>query len=48
MKEEKEELKIPECCTGCLKFDQFKHECWVYWEGKQDCSQHSEKDNLNI
>ena len=44
----KGELNIPECCIGCLKYDQFKESCWVYWEGKKDCTQHSEKTNFNI
>ncbi|HLC64718.1 MAG TPA: hypothetical protein VJI46_01180 [Candidatus Nanoarchaeia archaeon] len=33
--------QAPECCTGCLNWERFKHECWVYWESKKNCTQHS-------
>jgi len=36
---------IPECCKGCSKFDQFGKDCWVYWENKKECSQHSSQMN---
>ena len=39
------EIKIPECCKGCLKYDQFGKECWVFWENKRDCTHHSAKMN---
>jgi len=37
------EEKIPGCCKGCIKFDQFGKECWVYWNDKKECSQHTSK-----
>ena len=37
--------KIPECCQGCLNYNQFGKECWVFWENKKDCTQHSFKMN---
>ncbi|MBT4825008.1 hypothetical protein HN695_02030 [Candidatus Woesearchaeota archaeon] len=27
------------CCMKCLKWDQFKEECWSHWHGKKECSQ---------
>jgi len=39
-----EEKKLG-CCDGCLNFEQFGKKCWVYWENKKECSQHSSKMN---
>ena len=33
--------EVPECCDGCVKWQQFGSECWVYWEKKKNCSQHT-------
>lgn len=27
-----------EICKGCLRWEKFKEKCWVYWEGKKECS----------
>ena len=35
--------KAPMCCEGCLNFERFGNDCWVYWENKKDCTQHSSK-----
>jgi len=40
----KKKKKIPECCKGCAKWEAFGDKCWVYWEGKKECSMHSEKE----
>ncbi|MFH1053636.1 MAG: hypothetical protein V1740_04445 [Candidatus Woesearchaeota archaeon] len=38
MSEEKEET--PECCKGCIKWNQFKEKCFVYWDLKKECTMH--------
>jgi len=35
--------KIPECCFDCDKWKEFGKKCWVYWEGKKECTQHTGK-----
>jgi hypothetical protein len=40
-KEEKEKkAKQPGApvCAGCLRWEKFGEECWVYWEGKKFCT----------
>ncbi|MDO8741390.1 MAG: hypothetical protein Q7J54_07535 [Candidatus Woesearchaeota archaeon] len=32
---------IPECCIDCIKWEKFREDCHVYWEGKKNCTQHS-------
>lgn len=32
------------CCEGCTNWDEFKENCWVFWERKKICSQHSDND----
>ncbi|MFC1769094.1 hypothetical protein ACFLZX_05000 [Nanoarchaeota archaeon] len=32
---------IPPSCEGCHNWGRFKHECWVFWDGKKDCTQHT-------
>ena len=34
----KKKEDIPEVCKGCLKFEKFKKNCFVYWEGKNFCT----------
>ena len=31
--------ETPECCDGCIKWEQFGKDCWVYWERKKECAQ---------
>jgi hypothetical protein len=33
--------EIPDCCDGCIKYQEFGKECWVYWEAKKSCTQHT-------
>ncbi|MBS3097261.1 hypothetical protein J4209_00535 [Candidatus Woesearchaeota archaeon] len=33
--------EIPKCCEGCIKWEKFGKECWVYWEEKKNCTQHT-------
>jgi len=35
--------KIPECCKGCIKWEKFGKNCWVYWDLKKECTQRVEK-----
>lgn len=35
---EEQEAEAPECCKGCLVWQQFKDKCWVYWEKKKSCT----------
>lgn len=38
-KEEKpKKIPLNECCKDCLKWEHFAEECWVFWEGKKECS----------
>ena len=37
--------KKSECCEGCKIYDQKGKNCWVYWENKKECTQHSSKMN---
>ncbi len=39
--------EAPECCDGCTLWKQFGSECWVYWERKKTCTQHT-PDGENI
>lgn len=32
-------MAIPKVCEDCLKWEQFQHGCWVYWEAKKECTQ---------
>ena len=36
-------MKVPESCKGCIRWEQFKEDCWVYWEQKKECTMHSDK-----
>lgn len=27
-----------EICKDCLRWEKHKKDCWVYWEGKKECS----------
>ncbi len=36
--ERKEKPGAP-ICEGCIKWQWFGRNCWVYWEGKRCCSQ---------
>ncbi len=31
---------VPSCCKGCVKWDKFGKECWVYWDLKKECTMH--------
>lgn len=33
------------CCANCLKWGQFGERCWVFWEGKKECSQRVESQD---
>ena len=37
----KKDNDIPQCCKGCVKWDKFGKECWVYWDLKKECTMHS-------
>lgn len=32
-------MKPNDVCKDCAKWNAFKHECWVYWNGKKHCTQ---------
>ena len=34
--------KLAPCCDGCSKWEEHGEECWVFWENKKICSQHSD------
>jgi hypothetical protein len=36
--------EIPDCCRGCNNFEKVGKECFVYWENKKECTQHSSKN----
>lgn len=42
----KESESAPECCDGCVNWERFGKECWVYWELKKDCTMHSIEGNI--
>ena len=33
--------EVPNCCEGCVNWHQFGKDCWVYWELKKSCTQHT-------
>ena len=33
--------EVPECCEGCAMWEQFGEKCWIYWEAKKNCTQHT-------
>ena len=32
------------CCDGCSKWEQHEENCWVFWDKKKVCSQHSDNE----
>lgn len=32
------------CCEGCIKWEEFGRKCWVYWDKKKVCSQHTDNE----
>jgi hypothetical protein len=40
----KKKKQAPECCKGCASWEVFGEECWVYWEGKKECSMNTSKE----
>ena len=40
-----EKIAAPNCCAGCVKWDMFGKNCWVYWDLKKQCTQHSRDEN---
>jgi hypothetical protein len=35
--------EVPECCKGCLSYEKFGKNCWIYWEHKKECTQNTSK-----
>lgn len=33
-----DEESVSEVCQGCIKWDQFKKDCFVYWDKKKHCT----------
>jgi len=33
-------MAIPDCCDGCVKWEKFGKNCWVFWENKKECTMH--------
>lgn len=44
IEENREDIEAPSCCSGCLKWNAFRKECFYFWENKKDCTQHSDKE----
>jgi len=39
-------MKAPEVCEGCIRWEQFGKDCWVYWDLKKECTMHSDKFDI--
>lgn len=40
------EEQTPDCCIGCLRWKQFGKSCWVYWDLKKHCTQHTSEHDI--